>query len=130
MKTKFYSFHQNNSGGNFIYQDNDALTHYVIIEADSADDANERAESIGIYFDGVDSDRDCPCCGDRWDRVSREYGTEVPMVYGFEVYINDKFKVNPDLEKKVCCILVEKGHYAVAIHYKDGTIRKECKKGG
>ena len=57
----YYHYRQNNSGGSFIV--NSDVTVNVIIEADSADDANEKAKDIGIYFNGVDEGIDCPCCG-------------------------------------------------------------------
>jgi hypothetical protein len=60
----FYKYNQNNSGGHFII--NDEVTKHVIIEADSAEEANQRAEKIGIYFNGVSCGQDCDCCGDRW----------------------------------------------------------------
>lgn len=77
----FYTFVQNNSGGVFT-----GPAHYVIVEADSADEANIRAEDLGIYFDGCVEDasgytRDCPCCGDRWHEVTSAYAEEKPMVY-------------------------------------------------
>lgn len=81
----FYEFNQNNSGGGFDFDEKAGITHYVIVEADSADDANDRAERIGLYFEGCESGMDCPCCGDRWSRVwtwgDREPGTEVPTLY-------------------------------------------------
>lgn len=61
---KFYEFGQNNSGGSFVVDDK--LCHRVVIEADNAEVANQKAESLGIYFDGVSSGSDCECCGDRW----------------------------------------------------------------
>lgn len=79
----FYCFNQNNSGGSFIV--NDSVAHYVIIEANSADEANDRAESVGIYFNGCDNDYDCPCCGDRWYAVWRDDGDETPVIYGTPV---------------------------------------------
>ena len=42
------------------------VSEHVLIEADSSDEANVIAETKGIYFDGVNSGEDCPCCGDRW----------------------------------------------------------------
>lgn len=60
-----YSFRQNNSGGWFHVP---AITVYV--HADTPEQANDRAEAYGLYFDGVDNDLDCDCCGDRWYRVS------------------------------------------------------------
>jgi hypothetical protein len=52
---------------------------YVIVEADSAEEADERAERIGLYFDG---DGDCSCCGDRWTSAWGDDGTEGPTIYG------------------------------------------------
>ena len=64
MKNNFYEFSQNNSGGFFEYTDN--VSEHVIIEAPSEEKALEIAENIGIYFDGVERELDCECCGDRW----------------------------------------------------------------
>lgn len=64
--TKFYTFRQNNSGGGFVYDPDEGIGLYVIIEADDEDHAIRRAEEIGLYFDGVESRGDCECCGDRW----------------------------------------------------------------
>lgn len=75
----FYTFTQNNSGGSFITDE--AIAHYVIIEADSADEANSIAESKGIYFDGCVTGEDCPCCGDRWDAQYIDDGTDTAMIY-------------------------------------------------
>ena len=74
MSTKFYIFDQNNSGG---YWDK-VLGYVVIIEAETPEKANEKAEEIGIYFDGVETGEDCPCCGDRWCRVEDDYDTVKP----------------------------------------------------
>ena len=74
----FYTYHQNNSGGNFDRDDRVAET--VIIEANSPDDGNYLAECVGIYFNGVEAGHDCSCCGDRWHSVWQE-GTEVPEIY-------------------------------------------------
>lgn len=76
----FYTFNQNNSGGSFDYDAERGISAVVIIEADSAEAANERAEQIGLYFDG---DGDCECCGDRWYSVSGTYDSaDVPSIYG------------------------------------------------
>lgn len=77
---QYYAFRQNNSGGSFDYSD--TITEWVIIQAYSPEDANLRAESIGIYFDGVDLDRDCPCCGDRWVCADRWDARDKPEIYG------------------------------------------------
>lgn len=72
----FYTYRQNNSGGFF---DEPAL--YVIVEADDSEEADERALTVGVYFDGIAEGLDCECCGDRWDRANNK-GTESPEIYG------------------------------------------------
>lgn len=76
----FYTYRQNNSGGEFTV--NSDVTVTVIVEADNADRADSRAEKLGIYFNGVNDDIDCECCGDRWSPAYDRDGTETPMVYG------------------------------------------------
>lgn len=66
----YYEFRQNNSGGSFIVDNN--LAEFVFVEAPNADMANYLAENIGVYFDGVDNEYDCPCCGDRWTRADED----------------------------------------------------------
>ena len=69
----FYTFDQNNSGGQFIGP------NYIIIEADSAEEANTIAqESAGVYFNGCEDGIDCECCGDRWYPVFGD-GEEKPL---------------------------------------------------
>lgn len=79
----FYTYSQNNSGGSFVQDVN--ISHYVIIEASSASEANEKAEQLGIYFDG---DGDCECCGNRWYELSDSWdkGDGVPSIYGEAVW--------------------------------------------
>ena len=72
-KMKFYIFNQNNSGG---YWDK-ILGFKVIIEAENPKQANKLAEVMGIYFNGVETGEDCPCCGDRWYEVD-EYDAIEP----------------------------------------------------
>lgn len=81
----WFLFSQNNSGGRFDFDEDEGITHHVVIEAKDAWLANQRAQHMGIYFDGCDSGRDCSCCGDRWDEVSGE-GDDVPKVYGQPAY--------------------------------------------
>ena len=78
-KAKFYTFIQNNSGGSFDV--NDSVCEYVIIEAVSAEDANMRAENIGIYFNGCEDGYDCDCCGDRWIAQYSDDGNDIPSIY-------------------------------------------------
>ena len=108
MKTKFYIFNQNNSGGSFSNSEKDGICEYVIIEALNANDANNKAEDIGLYFDGCYNGSDCPCCGDRWYRVDESDGSDVPSIYG------------EPLEN------IEKSYYRdkCFVHYLDGKIEK------
>ena len=102
----FYTFNQNNTGGSF--RNSQTLAEFVIIEADTASEANDKAECIGVYFGGVDDDIDCPCCGDRWHPVSDSDGKVVPHVYHIPL---DKFRgrsVSGD----------------TVIHYKSGRVAR------
>ena len=70
----FYTFSQNNCGVLIGPE-------YIIIEADSSDDANEIAEEHGIYFNGCQTGDDCGCCGDRWAQATKYDATEKPEIY-------------------------------------------------
>lgn len=76
----FYVYSQNNSGGSFVV-DND-VAHYVVVEADSEQDADDKAESVGIYFNGCDNGQDCDCCGDRWNTASSYGSSKELSIYG------------------------------------------------
>ncbi|AFV51384.1 hypothetical protein FDG66_gp64 [Streptomyces phage phiCAM] len=79
----FFEYSQNNSGGSFAYDGDAGITHYVIIEADSPEEANDKAETIGLYFDGYG---DCDCCGSRWSECwDGDKGEKVPSIYGTPV---------------------------------------------
>jgi len=74
----FYEFTQNNSGGSWVTDEH--LAHRVVIEANNEEEAMEKAQSLGVYFDGCSSGQDCGCCGDRWNRpheivLPYRYGT-------------------------------------------------------
>jgi len=107
---KFYTFNQNNSGGSFDFDKNSGITHYVIIEAASKDDAIAKAERIGLYWDGCETGQDCDCCGDRWSTYCDEYDS--PAIYG--VPVEDAI-----LEKD--SLLWMKPNPEACIHYADGT---------
>lgn len=89
VQTKFYKFSQNNSGGSFDINDEKGIGPIVIIEALNVDDANNRAERIGIYFNGIENGLDCSCCGSRWSEVWDDDGTdgcEINFKYDFNWY--------------------------------------------
>lgn len=99
---KFFNYRQNNSGGSFILDED--IRIQVIVEAESAEEADRLAESHGVYFDGCATGYDCSCCGDRWSE-SWDDGTDVPQHYG-DPYVDE----------------VEDYNDAIAVvYYKDGT---------
>lgn len=101
---KFYTYYQNNTGGRFKI--NDRVAKYVIVEAESPEKANEIATRIGIYFNGVEEDIDCPCCGDRWHPAY--FGEDEPLVYGKPV------------DSSIDCDLLVKGDPIVHVYYANG----------
>ena len=85
----FYTFRQNNSGGEWAKD----MPIYAIVEADSADEANSRAERVGLYFYGTEyGGQDCPCCGARWyPAINGGWDVqEFPSIYGepAETYVS------------------------------------------
>ena len=102
----FYRFNQNNSGGRFNLDDEKGIGPKVWIEANSSAEAEERAEELGIYFNGVKEGRDCSCCGNRWS---------FPWESSQKVSINANYDFI--------------WHYAVYIHNLDGTITKITEEG-
>lgn len=79
IKTLFYHFSQNNSGGYFITDTNNGVGEHMIIEARSPEDAWDRLREIGDKVGGFWNY--CDCCGERWHDYSEE-GTEIPTIYG------------------------------------------------
>lgn len=111
----FFEFKQNNSGGSFDYDAETGISRFVIIEADSPREAVDKAENIGLYFDGVYSGMDCECCGDRWFNIYwDEKGSDVPLVYGEPV---DSFASAAKWMRG----------YEIFVHYKDGTKKGFCR---
>ena len=76
----FYTYVQNNSFGTW----DDTVGKIVIIEADTAGEADAIAITKGIYFDGCQEGKDCDCCGDRWAKAWED-GSSTPKTYGDEV---------------------------------------------
>lgn len=116
MKTKFYTFDQNNSGGNFDYDERAGITHYVIVEAVDRNHAISRAESIGLYFNGVEEGNDCPCCGDRWSTPYKDEGDDEPMLHSTPVAAHERGKWS----------FFEEDQKEIAVHYLDNRIEWFC----
>lgn len=112
---KFYTYHQNNSGGTFVVDKE--VTQIVIIEAESAALADEKAESIGIYFNGVESDWDCRCCGDRWNTANEFDAADTPLIYGTPV-------------EKYRSLFIEEGMPFCYVYYLNGKKQSWAKETG
>lgn len=111
----FWSFRQNNTGGDFHYNEALGLSVLVVVEADTWCEANERAENIGVYFDGCEYGLDCPCCGDRWyPQTIYDGGDAVPSRYGDDPLVEYDQSVHRGYLE--CTI-------PAFVHYRDGTIR-------
>lgn len=74
----FFLYLQNNSGGGFDRTDD--LDAMVFVEALTPEEADKKAQTLGIYFDGVRKGLDCECCGDRWDCAGE--GEDQPLIWG------------------------------------------------
>jgi hypothetical protein len=66
--TRFYVFQQNPSFRRF----DEGVGHVVLVEASTCEEANLRAQQVGVYFHGVALGRDCECCGPRWWPVTEQ----------------------------------------------------------
>lgn len=96
-KKRFFTFSQSNPGGYFIK--NDKVSEYVIVQAENANEANNIAEEIGIYFDGIRKKIDCSCCNDRWYRITEMEGrdsieiTKEMKKNGYKIYADEEWTI-------------------------------------
>lgn len=141
-ESNFWEFTQNNSGGSFDVDS--SLTHRVVVEAASEEEAIRIGENLGIYFNGCDEGMDCPCCGDRWytpSRVNLQYGSfteseaiEISKDYLGEV-VDSRFKSGKSKDFLFASIeewaryMAEKWGYQMKggfpdtrIHFLDGSV--------
>jgi hypothetical protein len=88
--TKFFHFHQNNSGG--FFEVNDTVDEGgCVFEAKNAKDANAKAEKAGVF-----SFWSCECCGARfseqWDSEEGHATVEeaVSQAFGRPVVVHFK----------------------------------------
>lgn len=98
----FYTLTQNNSGGDWI--ENDEVRQYVIVEADTKTEALDWMKAIT-----EDHSDYCECCGERWWYYSLECN-DTPSISNDSLY--------DELNKK-------RYDDSYIIYYKDG--RKEFK---
>jgi hypothetical protein len=88
-RVMWFTFSQNNSGGRFVTDKSKGLGEVVWIEAYSMDRVLELASDIGIYFNGVEEERDCDCCGDRWD-LPNSYEGAIESDLCYPAYLEGK----------------------------------------
>jgi hypothetical protein len=113
--SKFYTFGQNNPGGVYHGVQN------IIIEADSAEQANNLSFKHNIYFNVCDADIDCSCCGDRWSPVTESDGTQKPQV-GSVIYEGSEQDIVKNFYKEIADC--EGGWWNCDIHFSDGTSKQ------
>lgn len=78
---KWYVFEANWGDYTGPHDDSEkGIASTVIVEAYNAQDANERALKIGLYFDGAEAGEDNPECGDRWYRVEEADALDKPQL--------------------------------------------------
>ena len=122
----WYEFDQNNSGG--FFEMNDDVSIKVFIQSENAAGANQKAEEVGIYFDGCEDGIDCDCCGDRWYRAGdpldsfktyfwRKENTEYDNISDYVQAI-----ANDSMWAKV-------GKPVVIVYFADGSIKRFYKEG-
>ena len=110
MKTKFFTQHQNNSGGIFDHDPKVGIGYAVCVEAIDTDHADSRlGKIVGSYY----ASGDCPCCGERWSiSFWDEDGADEPSNYsrplrgGWGIpsyihYLNGRIEERPDPDAKV-----------------------------
>lgn len=119
----WYEFRQNNSGGSFIMDED--LTVYVLIQAASTDEANTKAQDIGIYFDGCSDGRDCDCCGDRWYEAGDAKDSFTTYEWRNKYAPTEHANVR-DYAQAVSDedMWAEKGKPSVILYYADGTVER------
>lgn len=107
----FYTFQQNNSGGDYNRDRN--VDKFVVVEGNDIADIVDKADAIGIYFDGVDLGRDCECCGDRWSApYDSDQLTATPKIYGSVLDADGSAFISQSTKDS-----------NTVIHYADGSVK-------
>lgn len=103
MAAKFYTFYQNRINGcGWEIDEEEHTSRYVIIEADSADDANQRARKLGMGHEA------------RWPKVGEASSDEVPSVFGEPIGAleqpPDRFNVTVEIDRPLATVHYQDGH--------------------
>jgi len=107
----FFTYNQNNSQGVFDFDPDHGISHYVIVEANSARQADALFRAIrGTYNEGPY----CSCCGERWSYQWDDNGDEVPSIYGDPVETHKE-----TIDWRPGTGMYERPYF---VHYLDGRI--------
>ncbi len=120
IKTKFYEFNQNNSGGHFDVDEN--VCHSVIIEA------MDEKHAITLFEPMIENQSgSCYCCGDRSTEYSYESNLDEYKEKGYNVgkiYFESIEQYCQFMANAYGCTVPD-----VRIHFLDGTKKEilKCK---
>lgn len=116
----FYTYHQNNSGGYYIKNEN--VDVFVVVEGNSHDDIQRKANKIFRNHSEY-----CSCCGERWQTdISWDDLDDLDdksMIYGESVY---KVKNNSYKGNKV--IIYYKNGKRETVVIQEEEVKKELEK--
>lgn len=112
-ESKFYTYHQNNSGGYAIEDKEIGVGVFIIIEAHNFETANFILSLIARSADEIHGEgwfhNYCTCCGKRWRLFYSDKGDGEPSIFGEPAAEADLF-------------WTEKSYY---IHYLNGDIKSK-----
>lgn len=101
---KWFQFHQNNSGGEYVI-DEIGIGHEVWVEAADHNAANEKASSLGLF--GLPY---CDCCGERFYSALEWDGEDAPKIEETTEWHRSRY-----------------GNDITFLHYADGRMVKEVR---
>jgi hypothetical protein len=110
----FYIFYQNDCFGSFVIDTLKGITHCLLIEASSVQQAYDRAIEIGLYFGGVSKGIDSNSCGDRWAFEPFDNSFVKSVEEWQDLLIQDMTTLSYKLRSE----------HVYSVHFLDGTIQK------
>ena len=113
--TKLYVFQQNNTFGTF----DAGVGHTVLAEALTREEACARAQTVGVYFNGCATGRDCDCCGNRWEEP---WDTPLPFVRPLGIDTLEEYL--PRFSERNLRVVYADGGQDFYSRGGDGTIRR------
>jgi hypothetical protein len=102
---KWFRFHQNNSGGEYVIDEQIGIGHEVWVEATDHEEANEKGSSLGLF--GLPY---CGCCGERFYSALKWDGEDAPKIAESSDWHRSRY-----------------GEDITFLHYADGRMVKEVR---